>query len=398
MCNSRPGTGRGQNKWIDSLRVYVKGGHGGNGTPAYGGIGGAGGSVIIETCASQTGSKKKKEQGVPNTLYSVFAKEFQSNTKNQRLEGGAGFSSSKHRLIGAKGTDKILQVPRGVSIVDECGNQVADLDTKGQRYEAALGGRGGSKDTGFLGLPGQKRHLRLELKLLADVGLVGFPNAGKSTLLKAMSNARPKIANYPFTTIKPNLGHIEFSDLRKITVADLPGLIEGAHYNVGMGHRFLKHVERTSMLLFVVDVCGFQLSPTAVHRNAVETVALLNRELELYNSQLLDKPAILLVNKMDLDGSDSKFQEIKETLNDDEMLADIPEEMWPQKRLEFLDILPISAQCDKQSVDSVKQKLRTHLDLVHDKQTEIELKVTVAAKDIENELVHTGGKDPHFMC
>ena len=131
--------------------------------------------------------------------------------------------------------------------------------------------------------------------------MVGFPNAGKSTLLKAISKARPKIASYPFTTIKPNLGHIQYQeDEREITMADLPGLIEGAHINLGMGHRFLKHVERTRCLIFVIDVQGFQLNPHSVHRTAFETLVLLNKELELYNPDLLSKPAICIVNKVSM--------------------------------------------------------------------------------------------------
>ena len=130
--------------------------------------------------------------------------------------------------------------------------------------------------------------------------MVGFPNAGKSTLLKAISKARPKIASYPFTTIKPNLGHIKFEDEREITMADLPGLIEGAHVNVGMGHRFLKHVERTGCMVFVIDVKGFQLNPMSIKRSAFETLVLLNKELEIYNPDLLSKPAICLVNKVRL--------------------------------------------------------------------------------------------------
>ena len=135
-------------------------------------------------------------------------------------------------------------------------------------------------------------------QLIADLGLVGFPNAGKSTLLKAISNARPKIASYPFTTIKPNLGHMSYEDEREITMADLPGLIEGAHINLGLGHRFLKHVERTTCNVFVIDIQGFQLNANSVHRTAFETLVLLNKELEMYNPDLLQKPSICLVNKV----------------------------------------------------------------------------------------------------
>jgi len=175
----------------------------------------------------------------------------------------------------------------------------------------------------FLGTPGERKSIRLDLKLLGDVGFVGFPNAGKSTLLTAISRARPKIASYPFTTIKPNLGHCEFPDLRRITFADLPGLIEGAHQNEGMGHAFLKHVERTRVLLLVVDVNGFQFRPHSPLRSPLETILILNRELELYREDLLDKPAVLAVTKMDSKGAERTFEELKESLdNFDTILAD----------------------------------------------------------------------------
>jgi Obg family GTPase CgtA len=147
-----------------------------------------------------------------------------------------------------------------------------------------------------------------------DIGLVGFPNAGKSTLLKAVSHAKPKIASYPFTTVRPNVGIINYKDLREISMADLPGLIEGAYANKGMGHRFLKHVERTKLLLLIVDINGFQLSPQYPHRSCLETILLLNKELELYNKDLLEKPSMLLINKMDTENAQQKYVEIKDSL------------------------------------------------------------------------------------
>ncbi len=188
-----------------------------------------------------------------------FFKTFKGEVGKQRVMGGAGGHASKFFILGNPGADSVLTVPRGVSVVSDEGKLIGDLDAHGAELTVAVGGSGGSGANGWIGERGQARFVRLDLKLIADVGLVGFPNAGKSTLLKAVSRAKPKIANYPFTTIKPNLGHLAYPDQRLIQMADLPGLIEGAHYNVGMGHKFLKHVERTKMMLFVVDIGGFQV-------------------------------------------------------------------------------------------------------------------------------------------
>lgn len=239
-----------------------------------------------------------------------------------------------------------------------------DLDEFGQEIKVAVGGEGGSKATSFIGLPGQKRRIRLDLKLLADVGLVGFPNAGKSSLLNAISNARPKIANYPFTTLRPNLGHLTYGDARVVTMADLPGLIEGAHKNLGMGHRFLKHVERTKLILFVVDIHGFQLGPEYPMRTAFENAVLLNKELELYNPELLKKPSLLLLNKMDLPHSDQKLGEFLHFMNEryEEALQNLGDEMVPKERLQFREIIPMSVNEDPEAVLVLKDRLRAHLD------------------------------------
>ena len=209
--------------------------------------------------------------------------------------------------------------------------------------------------------------------MIADLGLVGFPNAGKSTLLKAISKAKPKIASYPFTTIKPNLGHLGYKDGRIITMADLPGLIEGAHYNVGMGHRFLKHVERTKILLFVVDVQGFQLNPNSPKRSAFETIALLNRELELYKSDLLDKPAVCLINKMDTDGAKEELNRLEEQLlaGYESAIEGLPEEIRPQVRVSFDEVIPMSAKFSPKTVAFVKKRLRHWLDVHGEKEVNV---------------------------
>uniref|UniRef100_A0A8C9Q2I9 GTP-binding protein 10 n=1 Tax=Spermophilus dauricus TaxID=99837 RepID=A0A8C9Q2I9_SPEDA len=197
----------------------------------------------------------------------------------------------------------------------------------------AEGGIGGKFLTNFLPLKGQKRIIHLDLKLIADVGLVGFPNAGKSSLLSQISHAKPAIADYAFTTLKPELGKIMYNDFKQVSVADLPGLIEGAHMNRGMGHKFLKHIERTRQLLFVVDISGFQLSSQTQYRTAFETIILLTKELELYNEELQKKPALLAVNKMDL----------------------------PDRNMEFQHIIPISA-ITGEGIEELKNCIRKSLD------------------------------------
>ena len=182
--------------------------------------------------------------------------------------------------MGENGEDVIIQTPVGVSVLSDGGQQVGDLLRDGDSVLVARGGPGGSSLTDYCGLRGQRRSVKLDLKLIADVGFVGFPNAGKSTLLKAISRASPKIASYPFTTLEPNVGIVEFPDLRRLKLADLPGLIEGASYNLGMGHKFLKHVERCSVLLFIVDINGFQFKVDTQHRSAAETVRLLSKVRE----------------------------------------------------------------------------------------------------------------------
>jgi len=358
-------TSRKKQLWIDSLRIYCKAGSGGNGTPNYGGLGGPGGSVTIKVASEEKVRKKKKSE--PTNLTELFKHTFKSDPLKQRVEASHGKHSSKNRLNGEKGEDKELIVPRGVSVVDDRGNLLYDLNTFGQEYKAAIGGAGGSEVTNFIGLPGQKRHIRLDLKLLADIGLVGFPNAGKSTLLNAISNARPKIASYPFTTIKPNLGHLSYPDLRVITMADLPGLIEGSHKNLGMGHRFLKHVERTKLLFFIIDVNGFRLGPEYPFRTAYENLVLLTKELELYNPDLLKKSCVLAVNKMDTENAKEKLEEFESCLqsNMEKGIENIPEGMLPNQQIEFKDILLMSAKEDAKSVQNVKEKLRIHIDDIY---------------------------------
>ncbi|XP_023220345.1 GTP-binding protein 10-like [Centruroides sculpturatus] len=285
--------------FLDSIYIYARGGSGGNGLPKYGGIGGKGGDVYVKATSELT-------------LRDVTQKQ-----PNKRFVGGSGEHSKKYRILGRPGEDLIIDVPTGITVINQKKRVLGDLNNPDDTLLIAKGGCGGSKENQYFGQKGQSVCVTLDLKLIADVGFVGFPNAGKSTLLKALSRASPKIANYPFTTIKPNVGMMVYEDNRQILLADLPGLIEGAHDNFGMGHHFLKHVIRTKLLLFVVDVSGFRLTSNKYdypYRNALETVMLLNKELELYKEELTDKPAILVVNKMDTENSEKEFAFLLEKL------------------------------------------------------------------------------------
>jgi GTPase len=292
--------------FVDEVDIHVAAGHGGRGAMSFrrekfvprggpnGGDGGPGGSVFVAAAANL------------NTLLNFrFQKEFAAG------RGGHGEGSNR---TGRKGADIELTVPIGTVVYDRAGGelvQLVDLTEDGQRVMIAKGGLGGRGNAQFAtstnraprraepGLPGEERDLRLHLKLLADVGLVGFPNAGKSTLISRISAARPKIADYPFTTLTPNLGVVGLSDGRTFVVADVPGLIEGAHTGHGLGHRFLSHLERTKVLVHVIDV-----SSTS-GRSPVDDYDIITRELELFpgrdasGERLVDKPMIVAANKID---------------------------------------------------------------------------------------------------
>lgn len=343
------GVRRVKRKFIDSLRLHVRGGAGGMGYPKYGGAGGHGGSVYVVA-----------EEG--ESLTNILKK-----YPTKRISAHLGSNSSSRCLLGMPGNDTIINSPTGVSVYNEYGKQLGELNVGGDKILVAKGGIGGCKDNGFSGVKGQAQVITLELKLIADIGFVGFPNAGKSTLLRALSRAKPKIASYPFTTIKPNIGVISYPDLRQITLADLPGLIEGAHCNQGMGHKFLRHVERTKLLLLIVDVGGFKLSPRHVHRSCLETVILLNKELELYKPELLDKPAVLLVNKMDTPSSEEIFKDVNEAVkNLEDVCHNLPEHVRPVRTIQFTSVIPIAAKYPGQDIENLKTTLRNIVDLTYD--------------------------------
>lgn len=289
--------------FVDEVEVRVSAGPGGRGCLAFrrelrvprggpsGGDGGHGGSVYV-VASPHT-----------NTLINYrFHPEFDA----QRGQHGEGSNRT-----GQSGADLELPVPIGTLVYEQPHEPgvppllLADLAHEGDRVLVARGGRGGMGNAQFAtstnraprkvqpGEPGEEKRLRLEMKLLADVGLVGFPNAGKSTLISAISAARPKIADYPFTTLTPNLGVVRLSGDRSFAVADVPGLIEGAHRGLGLGHRFLRHLERTKVLVHLVDVSG------ASERNPVDDLETVRKELELFQPTLAAKPQIVAANKID---------------------------------------------------------------------------------------------------
>lgn len=313
--------------FVDEARIYVKAGDGGNGCVAFrrekyvprggpsGGDGGSGGSVILEATQHD------------NTLLRYrFNREFRAD----RGRHGEGSNRTGH-----SGGDMVLLVPAGTVVIDEdSGERLADLNRPGQRLIVARGGRGGRGNQHFAkpwhqapreseeGQPGEERHLRLELRLLADVGLVGFPNAGKSTLISRISAARPKIADYPFTTLEPHLGVVsaELSavgsertaasgahrDLgRTFVVADLPGLIEGANQGVGLGTRFLRHIERTRLLAHLVDTSD------ASDRDPVRDFEIVCGELTAFSESLAAKPMIVVATKLDATTDRSRLERLR---------------------------------------------------------------------------------------
>jgi GTP-binding protein len=296
--------------FIDEAKIRVTGGDGGNGCVAFrrekfvprggpsGGDGGCGGNVILESTEHL------------NTLLKFrYKREFSAG------RGGNGEGSNRH---GKDGADEIISLPVGTLVYDESGDKLWDFDAVGQQFVAAEGGRGGRGNAHFAtstrqaprkaepGRPGESRSLRLELKLIADVGLVGFPNVGKSTLISRVSAARPRIADYPFTTLEPHLGVVALDPERSFVMADIPGLIEGAHQGKGLGTRFLKHVERTRLLLHLVDV--------AEHggRDPVEDYHTILRELASFSPTVAAKPMLMVASRIDAAGEGDRLVALRE--------------------------------------------------------------------------------------
>ena len=337
--------------FVDEAKIFVKAGDGGNGCVAFrrekyvprggpsGGDGGHGGSIYLEANSND------------NTLLRYrYNREF----KADRGRHGEGSGCTGH-----SGADLILQVPLGTLVFDDqSGTTIVDLASPGQRVLIAHGGRGGRGNQHFAkpwhqaprehedGFPGEERHLRLELKLLADVGLVGYPNAGKSTLISVISAAHPKIANYPFTTLEPNLGVVNAdggtgghgTELgRTFVVADLPGLIEGAHQGAGLGIRFLRHVERTRLLVHLIDTSDSNAD------DPVHSFKVINGELEAFSASLIEKPMIVVATKLDATSDRARLEALRDSCQ--------------QRNLEFHSISAVAGDGVRDLVRSIADAL-----------------------------------------
>ena len=325
--------------FVDRATISVKAGDGGNGCCSFrrekfvpkggpdGGDGGDGGDIVLVASAN--------EQNLTPFAY---------QTRYQAKNGPNGQGSDCH---GRNVPPIMVKVPVGTIITDaETGELIADLDEEGKSVVAAKGGRGGRGNARFAssvnraprrcdpGQPGEERRLHMELKTIADAGLVGFPKAGKSTLISTVSAARPKVAPYPVTTLHPVVGIVEYEDYHRISMADIPGLLEGAHRNVGLGHSFLKHIERTKLLIFVLDMAGVD------GRDPVNDLKVLREELECYMPGLGSRSGIIVANKMDLEGAGENLARLREELSS-----------------EPIEIVPVSAGMN--DLGEFRAKLRT---------------------------------------
>jgi GTP-binding protein len=295
-------------QFLDEARIFVKSGDGGNGIISFrrekyvphggpnGGDGGDGGDVIF----------------VANPKINTL-RAFGRRVHFRAEDGSRGGTNN---MTGSQGADLEVEVPVGTIVRDDEGNFIADLTQSGQRVIVAKGGRGGKGNTRFKtstnqapqvaerGEPSLERWLNLELKLMADVGIVGVPNAGKSTLLSVVSNAKPRIADYPFTTLVPNLGLVRI-DYQDMVMADIPGLVEGAHEGIGLGHDFLRHIQRCRVLIHLLDVTA---------ENPIADFHQINTELALFDETLKDRPLVVVVNKMDMPEAQEKWEKLRTEL------------------------------------------------------------------------------------
>ncbi len=311
--------------FLDQVTINVKAGSGGNGMVAFrrekyvpdggpaGGDGGNGGNVVFVV-----------DEGLRTLM------DFRFNRHFKAQDGEKGMSKGMH---GRGAGDNLIKVPPGTTVRDtDTGLVLGDLVHEGQQLIVAEGGRGGRGNIRFAsarnpapeiaenGEPGQERNLELELKVLADVGLVGFPSVGKSTILSIVSKARPKIGAYHFTTLVPNLGMVQAEDGRSFVMADLPGLIEGASQGIGLGTQFLRHIERTRVILHVIDMSGSE------GRDPFDDYLAINKELETYNLRLMERPQLIVANKMDMPESEENLKVFKEKVNalkEDEFADDV---------------------------------------------------------------------------
>ena len=330
--------------FIDDVSIVVKAGNGGNGIVAFrrekyvpkggpaGGNGGRGGDIIFVG-----------EEGLTTLLDLRY---------NRIIKAQNGQNGMAKDCFGKDGEDVYIKVPVGTVVYDKKkGITIADITRHKQQAIIAKGGKGGRGNSAFAtpripapeicekGLPGEEKEIRVELKVLADVGLVGFPSVGKSTLISVVSAAKPKIADYHFTTLVPNLGVVKVKDGRSFVMADLPGLIEGASSGAGLGFQFLKHIERTRVIVHVIDMASFE------GRDPYEDYVKINEELRLYNEKLLLRPQIVVANKMDLQGAEENLEEFK-------------------KKVPDVTIVPISAYT-RNNLDELLYKVADVLDTVN---------------------------------
>lgn len=328
--------------FIDRVKIKVKAGDGGDGVTAFrrekfvprggpsGGDGGVGGSVWLES-----------DEGLNTLLHLRY------NPEHKAERGRHGEGSNKH---GKDGEDVTVKVPVGTQVFDaESNNLVFDFTEQGQRFCAAKGGKGGWGNVHFAtptkrapkyhynGRPGEEKEFQLELKLIADVGLLGFPNAGKSTLISVISAAKPKIADYPFTTLEPNLGVVDIGEFRTFVVADIPGLIEGASEGAGLGDRFLRHVERTKLLLHLVDVSSLS------GRDPVKDYEIINREIASFNPELAQRPQIVVATKLDALDDPKRLEKLRKRAKKDSK--------------DFLEISAVTNQGTRELVSKVANVL-----------------------------------------
>jgi len=325
-------------KFLDQVKIYIKAGNGGDGSPSFrrekyveyggpdGGDGGKGGSIIL-----------KAEENL-NTLIDY---RYQQHHKAQRGENGAG-----QNRTGKGGDDLFLKVPLGTQVFEEDNKTLLfDFKKKGEEFVVAIGGKGGLGNTRFKsstnraprkftkGIIGEEFTIWLQLKTIADIGIIGLPNAGKSSLLAALTNANPKVANYKFTTLNPNLGVASLDD-KEIILADIPGLVEGAHEGTGLGIQFLRHIERCKSLLHLIDITNLDLS---------ESYNQVKNELKNYSSKLLEKRELIVLNKIDL--------------IDKEIAKDVVDHFSKNKNCEIMTMTTFK----KESVSKIKEKLLSYV-------------------------------------
>ncbi len=337
--------------FVDRIKVFAQAGSGGRGSVSFrrekfvpkggpdGGDGGRGGDVILRA--------DRHTDNLSNLFYEPIIK-----AKN----GGHGMGKKMH---GRSAPDKIVKVPVGTIVYSAdqsairdpqspMSDPLADLTRDGQEFLLCEGGAGGKGNVHFKssrnraprqytdGDEGEQGHFIFELRTIADAGLIGYPNAGKSTLLRKISAARPKVAPYPFTTLHPIIGVVDVSEYRRVTIADIPGLIEGAHKGVGLGHEFLRHITRCRIFLFVIDAAGSE------GRNPAEDIQNLRRELDLYDARLSDRPWFIIANKIDLEAAEENLKALR-------------------KKFPKIEVVPISAS-KGEGIESLKEKLGTWLE------------------------------------